>query len=328
MSATVPFAATIFSTDSLPERDRVPVLCDVFGRQLLRLETDPFPDARFYTHLEMRALPGLRMFAGAAAGTRFRRTRELMADGNDEIGLILKKNGTNTISHRGRDAVLGDGDACLYSSAETSTFTIISPVQSIGLGVPYAALAPLVSNIGDALGRLMPCGTAAMGLLRSYVGALQDDAALQSAEARHQVVNDIYDLIALVIGATRDARETAKGRGVRAARLRAVKTDVKSRLADPELSIHAVARRHQVTERYIQMLFRGEGTTYRDFVLGQRLNYVYRVLTAPKSADCNIGDVVFATGFGDLSYFNKSFRKQYGTTPSAIRAEARRAYQD
>jgi AraC-like DNA-binding protein len=34
--------------------------------------------------------------------------------------------------------------------------------------------------------------------------------------------------------------------------------------------------------------------------------------------------VAFDAGFGDLSYFNRVFRRCYGSTPSEVRAEVRR----
>jgi AraC-like DNA-binding protein len=322
MTSAAEFAPIRFSTDDFPTRDRVAVLCDVFGRQLLRLDAEPVPDTPFFTHIKMRALPGLRMFSGTASGTRFRRTRELMADGNDEIGLVVKMRGASVISQRSHESLLDDGDACLFSSGETSLFSNPSRVQSVGFGIPYAALAPLVTNVEDAFGRAISRNTEALRLLIGYIGTLEDDDALQSSEVRHAVVAHIHDLIALTIGATRDAAAVAQGRGVRAARLRAIKTDIRKNLANPALSIGAIARRHQVTARYIQVLFSAEGTTYSDFVLGQRLTSIRRALTAPQSADRNISAIVFAGGFSDLSYFNKSFRKLYRQTPSDVRTTA------
>jgi AraC-like DNA-binding protein len=35
--------------------------------------------------------------------------------------------------------------------------------------------------------------------------------------------------------------------------------------------------------------------------------------------------VAYEAGFGDLSYFNRTFRRRYGATPSDVREAARRA---
>jgi AraC-like DNA-binding protein len=36
-------------------------------------------------------------------------------------------------------------------------------------------------------------------------------------------------------------------------------------------------------------------------------------------ADRNIASIAFDSGFGDLSYFNRTFKRFYGTSPSEIR---------
>ena len=40
------------------------------------------------------------------------------------------------------------------------------------------------------------------------------------------------------------------------------------------------------------------------------------MLRDPRYAATSISDIAFACGFGDLSYFNRAFRRRYGATPS------------
>jgi AraC-like DNA-binding protein len=68
-------------------------------------------------------------------------------------------------------------------------------------------------------------------------------------------------------------------------------------------------------------LFEQEGTTFSQYVIGQRLLRAYRILTDLRFADRSITSVAFDAGFGDLSYFNRVFRRRFGGTPSEIRAE-------
>lgn len=124
---------------------------------------------------------------------------------------------------------------------------------------------------------------------------------------------------ASALGATRDGAEIACGRGVRAARLRAVKADILEHLGSLELTVTAVALRERVTPRYVHMLFEAEGTTFSEFVLGQRLTRAHRMLSDSRFAALTISTIAFAVGFGDLSYFNRTFRRRFGTTPSELR---------
>ena len=140
------------------------------------------------------------------------------------------------------------------------------------------------------------------------------------------VDDHLHDLIALALGATRDASELAKGRGVRSARLHALKADIAANITRHDLSVVSVAARHGISARYIRTLFMDAGTTFTDFVLYQRLARVHRLLMDPRAHPRTISAIAYDSGFGDLSYFNHAFRRRYGATPSDIRAAARQDY--
>ncbi len=112
------------------------------------------------------------------------------------------------------------------------------------------------------------------------------------------------------------------------ARLDAITADIIENLGRSDLTIDVVAERHHVTPRYIRMLFEKKGLTFSEFVLGERLARVHHVLIDPGFADRPISDIAFAAGFGDLSYFNRTFRRRYGATPSDVREAARRRKRD
>jgi AraC-like DNA-binding protein len=82
----------------------------------------------------------------------------------------------------------------------------------------------------------------------------------------------------------------------------------------------ALAARHCVTPRYVQTLFEGEGTTFSQFLRGERLARVHRMLRDPRHAGHSISGIAYDAGFGDLSHFNRAFRRRYGATPSEMRA--------
>jgi hypothetical protein len=108
-------------------------------------------------------------------------------------------------------------------------------------------------------------------LLTRYVRLFDDQQSLATPELRSLVVNHIYDLVALALGPTRDAAAIANSRGVRAARLHAIKTEILNSLNRHELSLARLATRHGVTARHVQMLFESDGTTFSQFLLDQRL---------------------------------------------------------
>ena len=138
------------------------------------------------------------------------------------------------------------------------------------------------------------------------------------------MASHVYDLIAVMIGATRDAEETAQGRGMQAARLHALKHDIARNLGRSSLSVAALAERHGYTPRLVQRLFESQGTTFTEYVLAQRLARAHRMLRDPRRDGGKISAVAHDCGFGDLSYFNRVFRQHYAAAPSDVRAQARR----
>ena len=218
---------------------------------------------------------------------------------------------------------LQDGDAVLLSYSEARTVTRPGRVHHRIVRLPRASLVPLVPNIDDAVLRPIPRGAGALTLLANYAGALIDDPAIVAPPMRQLVVAQLCDLIAVTLGATRDAQALADGRGIRAARLRAIKIDIEAHLANGDLSPAAVAARQSISDSYIRKLFEGEGTSFSEFVLLRRLARAHRMLTDRRWADRGIAWIAFESGFGDLSYFNRTFKRCYGARPSDVRASDR-----
>ena len=116
----------------------------------------------------------------------------------------------------------------------------------------------------------------------------------------------------------------ANGRGLRAARLAAIKADIIAHLGARDLSLESLAVRQGISPIYVRKLFEGEETSFTEFVLTERLARAHRLLWDPLMAECPISWVAAEAGFGDLSYFNRAFRCRYGATPSDVREQQQR----
>jgi AraC-like DNA-binding protein len=311
-----------FSTDELPERDRLPIMREVHGRLCARVDIEPAPGAPLHYRVIARALPGLTVSMFSESPLTIRRTRELLADGNDDVVFAVPPTAANMLSHRGRE-LSPIRDAVLLSAADVMRIDVASGSQCPMVTLSRQRLAPLVPRLEDAFMRPVPRDVEALQLLTRYVRLFDDQQSLATPELRSLVVTHVYDLVALALGATRDAAAIANGRGARAARLHAIKTEILNSLGRHELSLAGLAARHGVTPRHVQMLFESDGTTFSRFLLDQRLARADRMLRNPLLAERNISAIAYEAGFGDLSHFNRAFRRRYGETPSDVRARAR-----
>jgi AraC-like DNA-binding protein len=315
-----------FSTDALPERDRLAIWTDLFGRYIVKAQVETIGGNAFSQTATLRSLPGLSLASLSCSGFRASRNSELVADGNDDLNLVIHIAGTAEYRQLGREALVSPHEAVLLSHADEGTLLSPAASRSLVISAPRKTIAQVVGDPEPTLGRLLPRAEV-LRLLISYIQSA-DGLSLETPGLGQAFATHVQDLMVLAIGATRDGEEVARGRGLRAARLAAIKLDIGRSFGRNDLSIGALAFRHAVTPRYIQKLFEAEGTTFTEYVIGRRLLEASRMLADPQFADHSIGEVALKAGFGDLPYFTRSFRRRFGMTPSDAREQARREPRD
>jgi hypothetical protein len=87
-----------FSTDHLPERDRIACWREHYGRVMLRVDLEPVKDIAFEARMSSMALPGLQLVEASASPAIISRSGEFLADGNDDIMLAINRMGAALVS--------------------------------------------------------------------------------------------------------------------------------------------------------------------------------------------------------------------------------------
>jgi AraC-like DNA-binding protein len=179
-----------------------------------------------------------------------------------------------------------------------------------------------LSNREDLAGIGIPAGDAALRLLGDYADGLLDDPALSDPVALTEAGQSLLELAVLAFGAYRDRIEIGQRRGLRAARLAAVLRCIRIDYADPDLSPQNVARRVGISTRYLHGLLQDTEASFSERVRDLRLAKAFTLLCAGRGSPCSVSEAAYEAGFSDLSYFNRSFRRKYGLTPTAARGRA------
>jgi AraC-like DNA-binding protein len=306
-----------FESASFSGRDRIEAFREIYGRTLMQLDIEPLPGHPFELDFTVYGIPGFGVATGRLSPTRNRHTSAMISD--DDLVLVCTPQGNGTLSQVGREATIGSGEALFVSNGEPGCFIGNMSSRLVNFRFSRARLEAQAVDVDAALIRVVPREHPALRLMTGYASVMGGGAALATPALRQAVVQHMHDLAALLLGPTRDGAETARRRGVRAARLRAIKEDILTGLSRQTLSADTLARRHGITPRYVNMLFEADGVTFSEFVLAQRLARAHRMLGEPRFAARPISAIAFEVGFGDLSYFNRSFRRRYGMTPSDVR---------
>ena len=253
-----------FSLSDAPERERpTHATAIALAARCSRLDVDRLRDVPFHVDLTLQALPGLQMATGKLHGSRNRRTREMLADGRH------RRRRPDREPQEVRTSVdRATGSSCWATVTppwcrrrNPAASRIDRPGRSSPCAFPRRGSPRCVSGGQDSYMRRIPRDTQALRFLTNYV-ADRVGRSRRSPAASCSISSSahIYDLMAVMVGATPDAARCGPGRrrargapaGDQAGHRRTISTQ-------SDLSVAALADRHGCTPRFIQRLFEAEG---------------------------------------------------------------------
>jgi AraC-like DNA-binding protein len=313
------FTSLRFSTRGLPERMRIPMWREEFGRRIVHVDIEPSSDVPFQAEATLQAVQGLRTLAWQGSAMRFKRSQANIVDGDDSIGIIVCSPSWSQLSQRGQEIELRVGDAIALLHSEPAIVTYAEGLQ-FGLSVPRDALTPRVTNVDSLTMRPISRRTEALRLLMTYLKSALKEGALAAPKLRDTVVTHIHDLVALAISECAPLESSASA--VVAARHSAALEHIAANFQDPELSLEVVARCQRISPRYLQHLMTSSGTSFTERVNELRLQRAFALLIEPRSAQ-RISDIALEVGFSDISHFNRQFRARFGVSPRGVRSAGR-----
>ena len=109
----------------------------------------------------------------------------------------------------------------------------------------------------------------------------------------------------------------------KALKLRAIRDAIEAHACDPEFCARLVAEKLCVSERYVRRLLQADGDSFSEVRKRVRLDRAHALLTDASCASLSVTEVSLASGFTDVSYFNRSFRQRFRVTPTSLRAQKR-----
>jgi AraC-like DNA-binding protein len=307
----------VLSTDELENRDREAVVRDFYGRICMRLDLEPLERGHLRLNASTTVLPGMSVTRATVAPMAWERTAELMEDANDDLCVSWIEGGFRFDRPRHQTIETAPGAACIMPMDQAWRAQALNGEGTVCVQLSKTMLEPLVRHIGDlrpdAINRETPEGR----LLLDYVSAVTRGPITPGLAPL--ISQHIADLLAASIGTSQEAEHVITGRGVRAARMRAIKQYIEENLHHSRLSTETAGRSLNLSPRYIRRLFAGGGRSFSDYVTERRLARIYRRLTDPRFACRSIADIAFEMGLVEPSTFYRQFKARYGMKPSEAR---------
>jgi AraC-like DNA-binding protein len=310
-----------WSTEMLPERARFSRFREEFARQNLALDVIDHSGGRPRIDVTCLSLGAVAVCSVVATPVEFIRHKHHLKNSRDQFGLNIVKTGPIQFANAGQERIYDACSACLIDRGR--------PLRVFGprggsvryVTVQAAALKSLVAHPEDLSGRPVRPGPA-LRLLDGYLRSLASLGEPRSSELASTIGVHLLDLVAATLGPTAEAANIVTERGVKTARLQAILAEIARRFSDPNFGLDNVAGVLGMSRRYVQKLFEGTGRSFTEHLAGYRLERAFAMLTDPHHLHLAIIDIAFAVGFGDVSHFNRMFRRRFGETPSGVRATA------
>lgn len=308
-----------WSTEMLPERARFSTFREEFARLNLALDVIDHSGGRPRIDVTCLPLGAVGVCRVVATPVEFIRHKHHIKDSRDQFGLNIVEAGPVQFANAGQEHVYNARSACLVDRGR--------PLRVFGprggsvrfVTVQAAALRSLVAQPEDLSGRPVRPGPA-LRLLDRYLRSLESFKEPPSSKLVSTIGVHLLDLVAATLGPTAEAANIVAERGVKAARLQAILAEVAQRFSDPNFDLNHVAGALGMSRRYVQKLLEGTGKSFTEHLAGCRLEHAFAMLTDPHHLHLAIIDIALAVGFGDVSHFNRTFRRQFGETPSGVRA--------
>ncbi|HKU99433.1 MAG TPA: AraC family transcriptional regulator [Vineibacter sp.] len=316
-----------FSTGALPPRDRFAAFCEEIIRRQVALDAVKRKDLPFDAVIEACDAGPVDITRVATTTATYVRTPALMRDGSDDLFAVVCLEGSMRSTQGEGHHRIGPGDGVICDSAEIGGLHMETTTRYWAIRTARANLASLRPGRRRWGGTRLDGNSLARRLLAGYLGTFYGSAPTSSD--RTIIGGHMIDLIALALRvgdsmrAGDAARTVGERRGLRAARLDALLRAIETCSGNPGLSAASLASRLGVTPRYIHVLLEETGQTFSRHVLNRRLERALGLLRDRRRSHLRITDIAGEAGFADLSYFNRSFRRRFGDTPSGARARLR-----
>jgi AraC-like DNA-binding protein len=305
-----------FSTESVPAKHRFNAFRDVFD-PIVELDWSSQSPADFACAVHVDMFDGVEVLDLQATELRGARNARQGGRAAERIAIHICNRGTLSVEQGGSafDATEGHA-AVVIGKAGHVNYARDTRI----LCLDSAVVRPLLKSDWPNSALHIPGGTPALRLLISWLANRSDVELLSDPILRALYVQHTADIVAMILGPHTDAQSMLEGRGIKAARVKAILNAITLNATRSDLSAAQIGRDLDISERYVRLLLEGTGKTFAEHLIEERLQIARKLLRAPHLSKHLISDIALLAGFSDISHFNRSFRRRFGDSPSGFRS--------
>jgi AraC-like DNA-binding protein len=308
----------VLNTSIVEEVDRAEFVHEALAMTMVPVELH-WPDKRraVTAHGVITNLGDLTVCSGRTSAFKVERTPALARDALEpSIFVNVQLTGSSMVIQDDREAVLHPGDLVIYDS--TAPYTLLNDTGMTGefFRIPHSALAMPHQMIRKACAVSLSSGHPLTSLTNDYLRRLAADPQVLSTPGVDLIGRPSIELVRAVIATHLKADEFRVEPLAVTLRLRILEY-ARRHLNDPSLGAERIAAVHHISVRHLYRVLAESGISLADWIRTRRLEACRQELE--RTSDTPIAAVARRNGFANMSSFSRTFRAEYGLSPSEWR---------
>ncbi|MGW0328428.1 AraC-like ligand-binding domain-containing protein [Nocardia sp. NPDC003183] len=280
------------------------------------LMADPSGDGTFHGRIERSSHPGFDLSTVRASGQRIRRTPRGIAKTDGEFLLVsILTEGSGLLHQDDRVASVRPGDMVFYDTSRPYHWELEGPWAQVVVQTPLEVLRQQLGPGGAPLPTAVTVTADSAG--GAVAGFFRDLARIQQSAPGHATVLADNGVKLLASAVRLASGEIPSGQPAQALSREQVLSFMRTRCADPGLTIDDIARACLVSRRTLYRLFGDVEDGLSAVLRRMRVECARTLLTRdPGRATAT---VALASGFASERHFFRAFRLETGMTPGEFR---------
>ncbi|WP_412050624.1 AraC family transcriptional regulator [Hoeflea sp. Naph1] len=304
------------STAHIMGRDRFVFWQDVISTYLSPSDTfQTTPEKTFEGRLKCIKMGQASIAYHQCDALRSIRNRQSIRHMPDDDYFVAVANCANARLMQGQRSVdISNGDVVIYSSAAPFEWEVRDKSDFVVARIARRQFVSRVPEIDAMTARVItarnPSGSIIGHTIRDLVN-MNDDL---DDGMRQRLGGSLIEIITSLVGAAFTPSDMTL---LDADLINKIKNSLRDNIDNPDFELQALAQQLGLSMRTIFRAFSAEGTTPMRWFWKQRLALAFRLISDDQVK--NVSQAAMQSGFNDFAHFSRSFRREFGVTPSSVR---------
>jgi AraC-like DNA-binding protein len=234
----------------------------------------------------------------------------------DKFVLVLVESGSISVTQRGRQCRLQEGQYALFDCSNAVGFAGIGDYKVLGIFIPSFLLQARLRNVPTIVAQPLACTGSPWRIVSNLARMLANEIRHIPVSMAYGYANQMVEMVSVALEADTQSSSDFTGRNAIFKRCAAY---VKCHLADCTLDPNKIADAMGISVRYLHKVFQESGESVCEYLRSTRLETSRLELADPQKASIQIREIAHRVGFRSQAHFAAAFKQRYGISATEWR---------